>query len=118
MDKELPAGIPAQLRIGPHQYRVERADDALSDLDRYGDVRHRECRIRIDCGTSPQQIRTTLLHEILHATTDVFLQPDDQLIDKHLHALVYALLLFAADNPEAMRYIFDGDSRHTDNGPS
>ena len=118
MDKERLIEIPKRVKVGPYTYQVVTPTDTLDDLGRYGDVRHRKCEIRVDATQIIPLVRTTLLHEVLHAITDVFLPTEDQLSDKHVHALVYALLLFAADNPEAMSYIFDGDIRHTDHRPS
>lgn len=58
--------IPGRVRIVGKTYRVVAHDDF--DDDRYGDCNVRECLIRLDLvDVDPQQVRDTLLHEILHA---------------------------------------------------
>ena len=58
--------VPKEVKVGLHTYKVwfdEREDDG----DYHGSTLHRKREILLNPKLHPQQLRVTLLHEVVHA---------------------------------------------------
>lgn len=85
------------VKVGPITYEVVLVDDlhdGTTKLD--GWVRYAECVVRLDSRLSPQSMRQTLWHEILHAlVTQGGLKQDERYVD----VLAYGIMEVLQDNP-------------------
>ena len=92
--------IPGCLRIGPFNYKVELHDGywGKDDVRVYGDVDERACVINLDIDASPEVIRDSILHEILHAILLMYDKDDEELV----RLLSPMLLAVIRDNPKLM----------------
>lgn len=96
--------MPAVVHVGPHVYEVREAPD----MDDLGDIsfENQEIRIRPVGGRSQQQ--DSLLHEVLHALTDltgVAYEIGGAEDEKLVRRLAPALLDVLRRNPALLRYL-------------
>jgi hypothetical protein len=104
------AELPSEIRIGTRVYKLEfvkdlkAADDPNEDLDG-------ECSdgtyIRINSNNLDLVIKSTLLHEIIHAIG--YYIGDDALIDSESRVTSLANILYdlLITNPEVLNFLFD-----------
>lgn len=87
------------LKIGPLVYTVEEIPD-LKDTDGstflFGSIRYSEQAIKVDAGMSAERKRITVLHEAIHAISDM---RGLNLSEKQVVALGVAIYELFHDNP-------------------
>lgn len=99
--------IPRRLKIVGKVYRIEPvARDTINGND-YGDCHPPECRIRVASDVDIQQIRDTLLHELLHALwSESALGSGEGLCEESVvRQLATSLLATLRDNPALVRFL-------------
>lgn len=81
--------IPNSIKIGWKTYDVVLADSRLnSGAELYGQVDHDSCVITLRAASSPDQMRATLIHEVLHAIADMYgLELEEKLVTDLANAL-------------------------------
>ena len=92
--------IPRYLRIGPFNYTVELHDGYWNkdDVRVYGEVDERACTINLDVDASPEVVRDSIVHEIIHAILMMYDKDDEELV----RLLAPMLLQVMRDNPRLM----------------
>lgn len=106
--------LPASIKIGWKHYRVEEWPETdARDENRLGDVTYVKQRIRVVSSVSDCQRAETLLHEVLHATMDMWSldvaevskvpNPEETLVT----ALSNGLSSVLRDNPALLAYLSD-----------
>ena len=92
--------IPRYLKLGPFNYNVELHDGYWNrdDVRVYGEVDERTCTINLDVDASPEIVRDSILHEILHAILIMYDKDDEDLV----RLLAPMLLQVIRDNPKLM----------------
>jgi hypothetical protein len=92
--------IPRYLKIGPFTYTVELHEGYWNKDDErvYGEVDERTATINLDIDASPEMIRDSILHEILHAILLMYNKDDEDLV----RLLAPMLLQVMRDNPKLM----------------
>ena len=92
--------IPGYLRIGPFNYTVELHDGYWNkdDVRVYGEVDERAATINLDVDASPEVIRDSIVHEIIHAILMMYDKDDEDLV----RVLAPMLLQVIRDNPRLM----------------
>lgn len=98
--------LPAELRIGPHTYRVRLSDK----LEEYGHTDNRQSKIRLAGWQADGQLRDTLLHEALHAIVwcsggSRLLALSDEDEERMVRLISPWLLQLLRDNPDLVRYL-------------
>ena len=115
---------PKRLRIGPYLYRVVcggerwekiRADQESKDL--YGIHLPHDLVIGLDPTQDPGVLRTTLLHELLHACFNLSNEPFRRVSLKGMEMEEYiighletTLLSVLRDNPDLVAFLVDSDA--------
>ena len=88
--------IPNRIKIGWKQYDVVFADSRLnSGAELYGQINYDNCTITLRESSSPDQLRATLIHEVLHAIAEMYGLP---LEEKFVTDLANALYTAIKDN--------------------
>ena len=92
--------IPRYLKIGPFTYTVELHEGYWNKDDErvYGEVDERAATINLDVDASPEIIRDSIVHEILHAILLMYNKDDEDLV----RLLAPMLLQVMRDNPKLM----------------
>lgn len=92
--------IPRYLKIGPFTYTVELHEGYWNKDDErvYGEVDERAATINLDVDASPEMIRDSIVHEILHAILLMYNKDDEDLV----RLLAPMLLQVMRDNPKLM----------------
>ena len=92
--------LPRYLRIGPFRYTVELHDGYWNKDDErvYGETDERTATINLDTDASPEVIRDSVVHEILHAILLMYDKDDEDLV----RLLAPMLLQVMRDNPKLM----------------
>jgi hypothetical protein len=90
--------IPQYLKVGPFNYKVELHEGYWNKDDErvYGELDERQCTINIDIDASPEVIRESLLHEVLHAILVMYEKDDEELV----RILTPMILMVLRDNPK------------------
>lgn len=106
------AELPAQLKVGP--YRFDVSVDAAAILDEtyashqahVGHTDMRKLKIVLDPALPGDQLRETLLHEVLHAVVrTVGLGVDEDAEEQFIRAVSPTLLQTLQDNPAFTIYL-------------
>lgn len=81
--------IPNKVKVGWKTYDVMLADPTLNGGDElYGQIDYDRCTITLRATASPDQQRATLVHELLHAVSDMYgLGLDEKLVTDLANAL-------------------------------
>ena len=89
--------IPNKVKVGWKTYDVILADPTLNGGDElYGQIDYDRCTITLRATASPDQQRATLVHELLHAVSNMYgLDLDEKLVTN----LANALYCIYKDNP-------------------
>ena len=90
--------IPRYLKIGPFSYTVELHEGYWNkdDVRVYGEVDERSATINLDVDASPEVVRDSILHEIIHAILMMYDKDDEDLV----RLLAPMLLQVMRDNPK------------------
>ena len=90
--------IPRYLKIGPFSYTVELHEGYWNkdDVRVYGEVDERSATINLDVDASPEVVRDSILHEIIHAVLMMYDKDDEDLV----RLLAPMLLQVMRDNPK------------------
>ena len=90
--------IPRYLKIGPFNYTIELHEGYWNkdDIRVYGEVDERSATINLDVVASPEVVRDSILHEILHAILLMYDKDDEDLV----RLLAPMLLQVMRDNPK------------------
>ena len=85
--------IPNRIKIGWKQYDVVFADSRLnSGAELYGQINYDNCTITLRESSSPDQLRATLIHEVLHAIAEMYGLPlEEKLVTDLANALYTAI---------------------------
>lgn len=104
--------IPNKVKVGWKTYDVILADPTLNGGDElYGQIDYDRCTITLRAAASPDQQRATLVHELLHAVSNMYgLNLDEKLVED----LANALYCVYKDNPSCTKkdYKTLGESPH------
>ena len=81
--------IPNKVKVGWKTYDVILADPTLNGGDElYGQIDYDRCTITLRAAASPDQQRATLVHELLHAVSNMYgLNLDEKLVTDLANAL-------------------------------
>lgn len=92
--------IPGYLKVGPFNYTVELHDGYWNkdDIRVYGEVDERACTINLDVDASPEVVRDSIVHEVIHAILLMYDRDDEELV----RLLAPMLLQVIRDNPKLM----------------
>jgi len=92
--------IPRYLKVGPFNYTVELHDGYWNkdDIRVYGEVDERGATIHLDVDASPEVIRDSIVHEVIHAILLMYDRDDEDLV----RLLAPMLLQVIRDNPRLM----------------
>jgi hypothetical protein len=92
--------IPGYLKVGPFNYTVELHEGYWNKDDErvYGEVDERNCTINLDIDASPEMVRDSIVHEVLHAMLLMYDKDDEELV----RLLAPMLLQVMRDNPKLM----------------
>jgi hypothetical protein len=92
--------IPRYLKVGPFNYTVELHDGYWNkdDIRVYGEVDERSATIHLDVDASPEVIRDSIVHEVIHAILLMYDRDDEDLV----RLLAPMLLQIMRDNPKLM----------------
>jgi hypothetical protein len=90
--------IPRYLKVGPFNYTVELHDGYWNkdDIRVYGEVDERSATINLDVDASPEVIRDSIVHEVIHAILLMYDRDDEDLV----RLLAPMLLQIIRDNPK------------------
>lgn len=97
--------FPESVQVGPVAYRVERATLPRNE---FGQCNPFLLRVQVREDLPPAQARSVLLHELLHAVSDVFVAG---LKERQVRALEAGLACLLRDNPRLVAYLTAPDSR-------
>ena len=92
--------IPRYLKVGPFNYTVELHDGYWNkdDIRVYGEVDERTCTINLDVDASPEVVRDSIVHEVIHAILLMYDRDDEDLV----RLLAPMILQVMRDNPKLM----------------
>ena len=81
--------IPKTFEIPPYTFDVQLLDEIWSDGKQfYGEIKYKDCIIKLDSTTTPQMQRTVLLHEVMHGLDYVYgIKLKEQQIETLSHAI-------------------------------
>ena len=98
--------LPTELRVGPYVYTVE-TTDAILDGEMLGTSSDLHSRIRIATDASRGQIRSTLLHEAMHAVQyAASIRDSDKLSpEDFIRRTEAGMLALLRDNPGLIAYL-------------
>jgi hypothetical protein len=90
--------LPEYLKIGPFNYKLDLHEGYWNKDDErvYGEVDERNCTINLDIDASPEIIRESVLHEVVHAILMMYERDDEELV----RLLTPMLLQVLQDNPK------------------
>lgn len=92
--------IPKQVKIGGYIVEVELTDNIMTDRGNRGEYHPRIQTIKIDQGTSRQQMEETFIHELLEAITSIY---DVEWEHRDLALVATVLHQVIKDNPEVFK---------------
>jgi hypothetical protein len=95
---------PARLQVGPFRYEVV-VDDARIPPDLFGQCDKGQHVIALHPHQSPDRLRATLVHEVLHALCDLTGVDDDKGEESIATALAPALLGVLRANPRLVEWL-------------
>lgn len=97
-----PKGFPAELIIAGTTWTVEYVPGLLQERQLYGETRPHERRILIAGDQHPDQAKSTLMHECLHACMSINSSHglDHETEERLVRSLENALLSLVRDNPK------------------
>ena len=107
---------PSKLDLGHKKFEI--VQQSLKKESLYGCVEFSKSKITIDPNMSPEDYRSTLLHEICHVGLDLFGLGDDDEMPSFGNEYITAvtsnmMVLLAGLNPELFSFIFSPtNSRH------
>jgi len=90
--------------VGPYEYRVV-VDDARIPPDLYGLCDKGRHTISLHPDQSPIRLRSTLVHELLHALCDLTGVDDDKAEERIVTVLAPALLELFRTNPRLIDWL-------------
>lgn len=97
-----PGGPPPHIRVIGKDVEVVEDSDALHDEDRVGDYMEQRQRIRYSRNQTDDQLRDTVLHEVIHVVEQC-MQLD--LEEQQVAGLATGLYAVFRDNPEFIRWL-------------
>jgi hypothetical protein len=100
-DSDLP---PRRIVIGPYEYRVVVDADRIP-ADLYGLCDKGKHVISLHPEQSPTRLRSTLVHELLHALCDLTGVDDDKAEERIVTVLAPAVLALLQDNPRLVNWL-------------
>lgn len=95
---------PGTIRIIGKYYTVT-VDTINSDLvsnNQLGQARNAQCKLLLDSNQDQQQMRDTLLHEVIHA---IDYSLNLRMKERQVHALAAGLLATLRENPDFVRWL-------------
>lgn len=106
MPKPEPRHPPATVQVGPLTYAVV-LDDAKVPVDHYGICDKDRTEIHIDPDQSDVRLRLSLLHELLHALSDLgdLKDADSVAEEERVVRMAPVLLQLLRDNPKLLDYL-------------
>lgn len=96
--------------VGPYLYRLEQ-HDTIRETDKIGDCDESRLLIRyVGADIDPQQIRSTVLHEVLHACAltagiDTTVKLDQETLIGRVEPILFGVL---RDNPDLVKWLQAG----------
>lgn len=93
--------IPGSVKILYKEYEIEEVDN-LHDTDGelYGQIQYLPQKIHLNSGSSEEQKKATLIHEIMHGLDEMY---NIGLGEKQIEKLGNAVYMLIKDNPEMFR---------------
>jgi Zn-dependent peptidase ImmA (M78 family) len=95
---------PASVMVGPYRYKVV-VDDARIPPDLYGLCDKGKHTISLHPDQSAVRLRSTLVHELLHALCDLTGVDDDKAEERIVTVLAPALLEVLRKNPRLVDWL-------------
>lgn len=99
---------PKKIRVGPYTFRVIRSSREIAG-EAVGDTSPRRSRIRYTDDQCPMQIRSTILHEVLHAIAHTAGIGDEEALKQEdfISRCEAGFLGVLRDNPKLLAYLTD-----------
>jgi hypothetical protein len=107
MTRKQTPGPPDRLRILGKTWGLVPIEDAPLQGNNRGECNFTECRIRFKTDGSPDDVRDTVLHEVIHAL-DYTMQLG--LKERQVHALAAGVLAVLRDNRRLNEWLVGGES--------
>jgi hypothetical protein len=102
--------VPASVKVGPYTYSLVPCDTLL-ETGAVGDTCVRRARIRYYVEQAPEMLRSTVLHEIMHACANLGGSEDgseDAFTEEQwIRRIEGALFGVLRDNPELVAYLME-----------
>ena len=95
---------PASVVVGPYRYRIV-VDDARIPPDLYGQCDKGKHVVALHPDQSAVRLRSTLMHELLHALCDLTGVDDDKAEERIVTVLAPALLALLRENPRLLEWL-------------
>ena len=95
---------PASITVGPYRYGVT-VDDARIPPDLYGLCDKGKHVVALHPDQSAVRLRSTLMHELLHALCDLTGVDDDKAEERIVTVLAPALLALLRENPRLLEWL-------------
>jgi hypothetical protein len=109
--------IPKQLKIQGKTYKIDGPEEILDEADELGHTYAYKCLIRYghNATEEPQQLRDTILHEVLHALyyenglANELKTTDDDLEEQVVRRTATGMLQILRDNPQLIKFLLEKD---------
>ncbi len=103
--------LPECVKVGGVIYRVIPSEEFTRGAESYASVSHRrlEIYIGLEPPNDPQQVRQSLLHELIHSAAQVYgAGTGEELSEAWVESLTRGLYQVLRDNPDATLFILEG----------
>jgi len=99
--------LPKQVKVGGLIYEILAQPDLMRETDHIGTTKHANLLVTVDATVPLQVQQSTLLHELLHCISNVYLNPDN-LTEEQAYHLEGGLFQVLRDNSEVTAFILGG----------
>ncbi len=100
--------LPRSVRVGHRTYKIAAwPHKEANPANKYGECSSQEGIIRVDTYYSIEQVRDTLLHEIMHAIYREWGLQDEDKEERTVATMATALTQVMADSPECRKWFAD-----------
>ena len=98
--------LPERVKVNGFWFSIEKDNEMLLARNALGRTEHDNQKIKIDDSVSPNSIRTTLLHEVIHVI-DASLSEEHNMQELQVKILARGLFQVFTENPEVRKFIFE-----------
>ena len=100
--------LPKRVKVGGFWYSIGADNDLLQAEGLMGEILVTGLTIRIDDSKPPPVMKTTLLHELIHASLPYF-GDGDGLNEGQIKVVSRMLFQVLTENPEVRKFIFEDE---------